>query len=173
MNPHGPVPCVWNGEAFEPLKRFAQHCDRVYAVGELYPLVVHEERSAESHKHYFAAVNEAWKNLPHDVTAERFPTAEHLRKWALIKAGYADVMPIACASRAEALRAAAMARGLDEFAVVAIVGATVQIYRAQSQSQRAMGKKAFQESKTRVLDIVAAMIGVDSATLTANTRRAA
>src|SRR5690349_16725152 len=100
-----PMAYQWTGEAMEPLPRFRRIADRVFVIGEEYALVEHKERSAASHAHYFAAVNEAWKNLSEEA-AERFPTADHLRKYALIKAGYRDERTVACASRAEALRVA-------------------------------------------------------------------
>jgi len=68
-----PIVCEWNGESFVPLKRFGPLCDRHYVVGETYPLVVQEQRSRASHNHYFAALHEAWANLP-EVLAERFAT---------------------------------------------------------------------------------------------------
>ena len=84
-----PVICAWDGEAFVPQKRFSHVCDKAFTIGQEYPLIVSEARSADSHSHYFASLSECWKNL-RDDDAERHPTAEHLRKFALIKCGYAD-----------------------------------------------------------------------------------
>lgn len=167
-----PLPYEWTGEAMVPLPRVATMADKEFVIGEMYRLAPYEERSANSHNHYFAALNEAWQNLPEDI-AERFPTAEHLRKWCLIKAGYRDERTIVASSKAEAQRIAAFVKPMDEFAVVAVKEATVIVATAKSQSHRAMGKKDFGESKQAVLEIAAEMIGRSPEMLTQHARRAA
>jgi hypothetical protein len=153
------MPFFWNGENFTPAgSHWARLADKHFVVGQVYPLEVREDRSQKSHSHYFASINEAWQNLPEDV-AERFPTSEHLRKFALIKAGYADERSIVCASKAEAQRIAAFVRPLDDFAIVAAREAVVCVWTAKSQSVRAMGRQDFQRSKDSVLDIIAGLIG--------------
>ena len=152
--------------------QLSRAADRHYVVGLSYRLVPHEERSMRSHRFYFASVGEAWKNLPEHL-AEQFPTSEHLRKFALIRAGYRDERSIVAASKAEAQRIAAFVRPIDGYAVVTVSEAVVRVYTAQSQSTRAMGKKAFGESKDRVLDIVAGMIGTSPGDLQRNAERAA
>lgn len=167
-----PILFQWSGEAMVPHARFARECDAAFVVGEVYRLAVQEHRSQASHNHFFAAVQEAWMNLPEDQ-AERFPTAEHLRKYALIRAGYRDERSIVCASKAEAQRIAAFIKPMDPFAIVTVSEAVVRVFTAQSQSTGAMGKKVFQESKNKVLDVLAEMIGVQPETLTRNVGRAA
>lgn len=169
-----PVPVIfqWDGEAMQALPRFAKLCDRQFVVGQTYTLVVREERSTASHGHFFASVNECWKNLPEDE-AERWPTAEHLRKWALVKTGYADERSIVCASAAEARRVAAFVRGFDEFAVIVASGPVVKVFTAKSQSERSMDKTEFQDSKTKVLELLSGMIGVTRKELQDNAGRSA
>lgn len=167
-----PILCTWHGDAFIPRSRFAKLCDKEFVVGQDYPLVVHEERSGQSHRHYFAAVHDGWQNLPEDVATD-FPTSEHLRKYALIKGGFCDRRSIVCASKAEALRVASFIEPMDEFAVVTVTEAAITVYTAQSQSQRAMGRKQFQASKVAVLDIIAGMVGVKPEQIEANARTAA
>lgn len=167
-----PLLATWDGESFVPLQRFAKLCDRELVVGEQHRIVIEEERSQASHNHFFAAISEAWKNLPDDL-AERFATPDHLRKFALIKSGYADERSVVCASKAEAQRVAAFIKPIDDYAVVVVNEATVRFFTAKSQSMKAMGKKDFTESKQAVLDTVASMIGVSADTLAANTSRAA
>lgn len=159
-----PLKYLWDGEAFQVLARHQSAADRQFTVGQTYQLDVGEERSAVSHSHYFAALNEAWSNLPDDL-AERFQTVEHLRKYALIKAGFFDERSIVCASKVEAVRMAGFIKPMDDFAIVATSEATVRVFTAKSQSMRAMGKEAFQDSKTKVLEIVADMIGSSRAQL--------
>lgn len=173
MTPRGaPIPTVfnWDGEAMVPLS--PRLADRQYVVGEQYRLAVEQERSQASHNFYFAAVHDAWMNLPVDVAVE-FANDTHLRKHALIKAGYCNKKSILCASNAAAIELAAYIKTFDEYAIVTIEGRMVTIFTAQSQSKAAMGKVKFEESKTKVLDIVAGMIGVTADTLRDNAGQAA
>ena len=157
-----PILCNFDGESFIPLQ--PRLADKHFTAGESYPLIVHEPRSHASHNHYFAVVADAHLNLPEDL-AERLPTPEHLRKYALIRAGYRDERSISCASKAEALRVAAFVKPMDEFAVVTVVEAVVTVYTAKSQSLRAMGARIFAESKEAVLAVLAGLIGIDPTTL--------
>lgn len=123
-----------------------------------------EHRSAKSHDHFFACVNEAWKSLPENM-ADDFPSPEHLRKWALIKAGFCSETRIVCANNAEAMTLAAKAKAMDKFSLVAIDGKLVTIWTADSQRKDAMGRQAFQEAKDRALDEISKLIGTNAATL--------
>lgn len=166
-----PLPFQWDGEAMRIRPSFQKRADELFCVGETYTLEVLEERSAASHRHYFAAVNEAWANLPEHLS-EQYPTAEHLRKGALIRAGYRDERSIVCASRAEALRVAGFIKPLDSYALVTVTEAVVRVFTAQSQSQKAMGKDLFLKSKADVLETLADMIGVQTAALHEHARAA-
>jgi hypothetical protein len=110
-------------------------------------------------------------NLP-DHLAQQFTSPEALRKFALVRAGYADSRTIVASSKAEAQRMAAFVRPLDTFAVVTVSDAAVTVWAARSQSARAMGKRDFQESKDKVLDVIAALIGTDPTTLAAHAGQA-
>lgn len=167
-----PLTFQWTGEAFQPVGRFAKECDRYFVVGERYQLIEHADRSQASHGHYFAALSEAWSNLP-EREAERHVTPEHLRKYALVKCGYADRQDFVANSKAEAMRLAAALRSVDDYAVITVSGNAVSRWTAQSQSMRAMGKKAFQDSKQAVLDYVASLVGVSSDELSSNAQKAA
>jgi hypothetical protein len=152
-----PLYYTWDGEALVP--RHPALCDRHLTVGEEYCLVEHHERSRRSHAHYFSCIHAAWLSIPEHL-ADRFPTSEALRKFALIKAGYADERSIVCASKAEAQRVAAFVKPMDTYAVVVVKEAVVSVFTAKSQSTKAMGRKVFQESKVAVLEYVADLIGV-------------
>lgn len=152
----------WSGEAMVPLR--PKLADQHFTVHERYPLEVREQRSSASHAHYFASIMNAWANLP-EAMAERWPSTEHLRKWALIQAGFRDERSIVCASKAEAQRVAAFIKPMDDYAVVLAKDAIVLVYTAKSQSMRAMGKKEFYESKEKVLDVLAGLLGTNAAEL--------
>lgn len=167
-----PITFTWDGEQMVPLQRFRRLCDREFVVGQTYPLVIEEERSANSHRHYFAAINEAWKNLPEDVAAH-FPTAESLRKRALIEAGYYHEEIIDCGTNEVAWNVAAFCGKRSDFALITVSGSLVLVRTAKSQSTRSMNKADFQASKTAVLEILAQMVGVSTDELGANADRAA
>jgi len=167
-----PLNCRWTGDAFVPIGRHAGEATQRCVIGQIYRLSEVSERSDATHNHYFAVVKEAWQNLPESM-AERFDSPEKLRKYALIKCGYADQRQIVCASKAEAQRLAAFIRPMDEYAIVLAQEAVVTVFTAQSQSYRAMGKAEFAESKNKVLDYVAALVGVQPAELEQNAGRAA
>jgi len=133
--------------------------DRDFVVGQVYRLAIEEERSDASHRHEFAEIRSIWENLP-EKWAEHFPTAEHLRKRALIETGWHTEQLIDVGTNAGALRVASYVRGAEEFAHVVVRGGYVVIRRPKSQSRRAMPRDEFQASKTAILEWCSALIGV-------------
>ncbi|HEV7319438.1 MAG TPA: hypothetical protein VGO04_12620 [Ensifer sp.] len=171
----GPVLLQWNGEAFQPANRhWVSQCDKRFVVGEFYTLAEHNDRSMNTHRHYFASVAEAWRNLPEHFAGLPFTeSAEHLRAYALIRTGYCDAHTIVCSSKAEASRMAAFIRPIDGFSIVDVKEATVTRYVAKSQSMKAMDKQEFQQSKVAVLDFLDDLIGVERGTTHRNAESAA
>ena len=168
-----PILCAWTGEAFSPAGRiWAKRADERFVVGQEYMVEAHEPRSLQSHNHFFAALADAWQNLPEQM-AETFASPDHLRRWALIKAGFRDERSIVCASKAEAKRLVAFIKPIDDYAVVVAHEAVVVVLTAKSQSMKAMGKRDFQASKDAVLQIVSDMIGSTTERLNQNAASAA
>jgi len=173
MSDSNPILAIWDGEHLTPASPYwAKKADEQYVIGERYLVEVQHERSIASHRAYFAQLNEAFMSLPEHI-AERFPSVEALRKFALIQTGHRDERSIVCSSRAEAARLAAFIRPMDDFAIVSVSEAVVVVMTAKSQSFRAMGKQAFNRSRDDVLNYVASLIGVPAETLQQNTGRAA
>jgi len=143
-----PLYFAWNGSAMEPLARFSRLAERSFTSGHAYRLIVEEERSVAAHKHYFAAVREAFMNLrePWDVA---FPNEDALRKYCLIKAGFCNVTKIVGSRRVP----------IDGYAIVLNEDGVTTVYQAKSQSMKAMGPAEFAKSKQAVLDILADMTG--------------
>ena len=170
-----PVLMKWHGDCFAPNgKHWADLCDRQFVVGENYLIEEHRERSGKSHRHYFACVFHAWSNLPETMAESPASwSPEHLRKYALIKAGYCDTQTYPCNSAAEAQRWAGRIRPLDDYAIVVVKGTVVVRYTAKSQSVKAMGSATFEESKKKVLAYLADLIGVDIAELSSTSQQAA
>jgi hypothetical protein len=146
-----------------PLARYERVCKRQYVEDQEYPLAPIEARSRASHSHFFAALQEGFDNLPEGE--QRWPTSEHFRKWALCMEGFCTEKTYDCQSHSHAMRLAAMIRGLSEFAVIVVRGNMVKIFEAESQSAAAMNKERFEDSKRKVLDRLASMIGVKQSEL--------
>ncbi|HEX5935899.1 MAG TPA: hypothetical protein VFY63_17195, partial [Pseudorhizobium sp.] len=154
-----PLPFIWTGEAFEPANRhWARKCDQRFVVGQTYTLDEIHVRSSATHAHYFAMLHDIWQSLP-ERYAEQFPTEEHMRKYALIRTGFHTMTQHACKSAAEAERLATVIRPYDSYQLVTVRDSVVTVYHAISQDYRSMDKKAFAESKEKVLDWCASLIG--------------
>ncbi len=153
-----PMYFQWNGEAMVP--RSARAADEAFVIGQYYRMAEVEERSEISHRHEFAFLREAWKNLP-DNLAPLYPSPEHLRKRALIASGWYNEQVVDAGSNAVAIRMASIARGYDEFALISVSDNLVVIRTAKSQSRKAMNKQDWQASKTAILETVSEMLGVD------------
>jgi hypothetical protein len=153
-------PCAfeWDGEVMKPLN--ARRADAYYTVGERYLLAPVNQRSDISHKHEFAWLREAWMSLPESL-ADQYPTTEHLRKRALIDAGFYDESITDVGSNAAALRVASAFRAIDDFSLVIVRGPIVVRRTAKSQSRRAMGAAEFQRSKTAIMEVIAGILGVE------------
>jgi len=177
MSAPAPILFQWDGEAMHPGNgRAAKLCDEVFVVGYRYALIEHEEASDASRRHYFAIIREAWKNLPERIAGEAYAISpEHLRKYALIRCGYAHAFPKVFASVQAAREAAAFIPAThDEFIMATVDGATVTILKARSQKRgpRGMNKGEFQKSKDAVMGFLANLIGVDEPSLIAAGARA-
>jgi hypothetical protein len=163
MTSAGAVEMYWDpdADALRPTGGWLTRARRTFTAGEVYQIAHQEPRSQNSHNHFFASVEEAWKNLPEDQ-AERFPTDKHLRTYALIRTGWHNRQEVACGSRAAALELAKIIKGLDTFAVVDVPqdGTVAAVFTARSQSQAAMGREDFQKSKDDVLAYLENVIGV-------------
>lgn len=121
-----------------------------------------KQRSDASHRGYFAELHELYLMMPHSVT-ERL-NFEQFRKHALIKTGHRDEASYSCATRAEAERWAERLRRLvSDYAIIAITGTTVIVWQAKSQSMRAMGKTAFQQSRDDVTAYAHSLLGTSAA----------
>ncbi|GGD11822.1 hypothetical protein [Aureimonas glaciei] len=160
-----PLVYQWDGEAMRPISPFlAKQADRQFVIGERYRLAEEQERSAKSHSHEFAWLKEAWENLP-ERYANDFPSPEHLRKRALIDAGFYDEQIADAGSNAAAIRMARFIGSREEFSVCVVRGPLVIVRTAKSQSRRTMKADEFQRSKTAIMEVVADLLGTDPKTL--------
>lgn len=160
-----PLPYEWTGDSWKIMPGFQRQADERFVIGERMRLEPVEERSEISHSHQFAWLREAWASLPFDL-AMLHPTPEHLRKWALIQAGFCKVTDYACMFKTEARRlAASLRQQTDEYAVVIVQDTIVRVVKPESQSRKAMGNDRFKASKEAILNIVSGLLDVPAATL--------
>lgn len=161
MSAEKPIMFHWDGEAMVPATpHWQRECDQRFVVGEAYTLEEIHARSHASHAHYFAVLKSIWDSLP-DELRPQFGNPEILRKRALIRTGYHTMQQHVCKSAAEADRLAAVIRPYDDYQIVETQGCIVTVYHAFSQDMRSMDRAMFQESKERVLDWCADLIGAD------------
>lgn len=152
------IPCVWDGEAFRPRGHaHAARCRERYGVGEVVMIEAQAERSWRSHNHQFAEIRDLWASLPESLSEAPYAVSpDALRKHALIATGHCDVETIDAGNKAAAERVAAyvgaLATKAHGYSIVRTEGPIVRCWTPQSQSVRAMGGKAFQKSKTDVLE---------------------
>ena len=167
MTERAPIECHWDndGQVFRPTSPYqARRAAKDYGDGEVVRLVELPERSTASHQHFFASVEDAHASLP-PLMAERFPSPEHLRKYALVKSGHCYSDSMVCSSHAEAARIASFVRARDEFSLVTVSKNVVTRYVPKSQSYRSMGKEEFAKSKDDVLRVIAELLDVSKSEL--------
>lgn len=165
-----PILVRFDGENFVPsnvpmLRRAIQHFEK----DATYAIEFKDGPSDLSRRHLMACIGSAWRNLK-ETDQDRWPSPEHLRKWATVRAGYSTERHVVCESAQVAKEVAVLARSLDEFAVITLKGNVVRVYTAQSMSRRpgAMDRATFGTAKTVILGIVSDLIGVDATTLATN-----
>src|SRR5262245_31093180 len=103
--PGVPLLYAWPGDPMERLPYFRRMARAQFKGGAVDRLEQAEQRSADSHRQYVAAINEAWQNMHEDIR-HRWTSPEELRKWALSYTGWRDVRTYVARTRAEAMRVA-------------------------------------------------------------------
>lgn len=170
--------CVEGGEVrrmsvMVPHARFGALCKRQFEVAEDYVLGPVDGIPSRSRAPLFIAARDAWNNLPEEDT--RFPSDEHLRKKALVMAGWAYHHQAPFETVEDAKAHAIGLRRVDEYAVIVRKGCVVDCWIAKSISAGTPGltKEKFQEVKTKALDWMATLARTTRAELEANAGRAA
>lgn len=153
------ITCIWDGEAFRPIKRFHNICAANFVIGATYDAEFVEQRSMRNHRHYFADLRTAWLNLPETISGE-FPTPEHLRARGLIETGCRDEFRFVGATSKDAATAVAACTRGNDYAVVSINDRAAVVFIPKSQSLKAMGNVDFKASKQAVLDWSWSLVGL-------------
>ena len=157
---------AWRDGMMVPHERFAQLCERQFVEGQDYALTVIEEVSGKSRAHLFAVIRDTWMSLPEND--KRFPSSEHLRKWALVQVGHSTETDFVLDTVRDAKATALALRKADEYAIIILSGKVVKLCTAKSLSGPDAKHEKFQEVKTKVMDLLASLTGVDAATLSSN-----
>lgn len=162
----GEITYTWTDDgAFVPLPRFAAECAQ-FVVGGRYRLAAIEERSKRTHDHFMAQVEDMWGTLPEYLTM-RWPSPEHLRKWALICSGFCHQTEYAMSTPEDAARLDRAIRAQDEYAIVLVRDSTAIVFTAKTQrlirNGGEMDRKEFQASKQAVFDVIGRQLDVTRA----------
>lgn len=165
-----------------PVVRYRNVAKRAYHLGAEYPLVIQETRSRAAHNRYFAALNEAFDNLPEGIAA-RWQNFDHFRKWLLIESGWYTEKEFAFHGRTAKRDAHRLSTFIrtdteEEYLRIWVTEVNPTLYkvivrRAKSQDHQHMDKQAFKESSDAVLELASHFIQVPKGKLLKNAGRAA
>ena len=160
------IVCGWVNGRLIPAARFMKQCREAFVDGELYIVEVHHHRDWIGHKAYFGKIGQLYKNWPEQYERQ-FDSAEHLRAWALIRTGHRVERQYVCASKAEAVRQAAVLRSEKPYTEISVNENVVVVWEALSQHSTAMGAKAFASSSNDVVAFLCDLVGTTEEELTA------
>lgn len=180
--------CVEGGvvervKAMVPSSRYSRVASKQFTLDAEYPLEIVQYRSMASHNQYFAAVSDAFDNLPEKL-APSFPSDTHLRKWALIQCGHFKQKETEWDTRHDAMRHATYVRTKEVYSRINVEkvprviedGAerwVVIVREPLSQDFASMSKAEFEQSKRDVLELLESIINVPKGALMKNAGRSA
>lgn len=118
------------------------------------------EQSDAARRRFFAIMRDAHANMP-DHWRTLLPSPEHLRKFILCRTGHCDSTATTCGNKKMAANVAALARKLDAFAVVDVVGSIVTVATARSMRKRACPKAVFMPLSEKAYAYLNEMLGYD------------
>ena len=167
-----PVVCVWDGEHFIPLPRFRALCDQQFVVHAEYPLIPSEERAMSHHRGYFAALHDAWMNLPEEDHG-RWPSSEHFRSWLLVETGFCTETDYVMDNEKGARRLAMDLRRMNPYSIIRVSGNVVKHFEPESQAVASANKERFGMQTKAVLELAASMARTTPAELKKNAGRSA
>ncbi len=122
------------------------------------------------HRGYFAAIRDAWDNLPEE-DAGRFPSPEHLRAWALVETGFCTQTDYVMNTEKDARRLAADLRRMNPYSILRVSGNVVRHFEPESQAVASANKERFAAQTKAVLDLCASMARTTPAQLKRESRR--
>src|SRR3990172_8166105 len=129
---------------------------------------VAKPRSPDDHRRFFGLIAAAFHHWPEDHEFQP-DTAEHLRAWLLIKAGYRTVTPIECEwldnqtalARLVALAIEGALRAQKGYSFVRVHGDRIAVFAARSIDWETLDQKAFAPVREAVEGVIKAETGLD------------
>ncbi len=161
-----PLPFEWDGNVLRPVERYRALAERQFRAGQTYVLEPHDPISHRERRFYHASIKDAWDNLSPEMQ-KHFPTADRLRKWALVQANWRIQNFITCESEASAARHAAFLIKADDHGEMFVDhrGDVVRVFKARTQKvgdpdDGYMTPEEWKRSKDDVLTILSGTLGV-------------
>ena len=111
-------------------------------------------------KRFFAQIRDVHSNL-RDEHRQRWPSAEIMRKHALINVGYCDSMQVAAGSKAAAPRIADAFKHMDRYCLVDVRDSVLTVFTARSMSRNSLRKPQFHEVAEAALHWIFQQTGID------------
>lgn len=111
-------------------------------------------------KRFFAKLRDVHSNLS-PRHAQRWPSAEVLRKHALIAAGHCDTMTVAAGSKAAVEPLVEAFKAMDRYCIVVPSGTVLTIYRARSMSRKHLLRPQFHEVAEKCFAWIESQTGID------------
>ena len=152
----------WDGEGFFLPTVSKMKCKETLKPGETVALEIKRPRHLAMHRRFMAMVTDYHDNLPESLANAPFAASpDHLRKYALIRCGFADTITHTAKSEAEARRVEETFQSMrgDTFALVYRQGLIVYRSVALSQAFAKMNQKQFRESSERIEEFLATLVG--------------
>jgi 6-phosphofructokinase len=133
-------------------------------------------RSVEQHRRFFSLMRAAFTNWP-ETHERQFSSEEELRKYLTMKAGHRELtarIPLTGIRKEQAVvLAEAAIRAAAAYAVAAVHGSELIIWKPKSIAFHKLGHLAFCELNSAVDEILLAEIGISGDELLQETERAA
>ncbi|MBS0369030.1 MAG: hypothetical protein JSS57_07515 [Proteobacteria bacterium] len=146
--------------AFVPVRGVARVVASKYEAGLGYLLEPAVLGSTPFERMFWAVLQNGWSQLRESEHAT-YPTSEHFRKRALIKAGFYRMSEAVFDTPADAARAGAIAQMDDEYSVVLVKGEVMRRFTAMSMKVRnKKDRDNFRTMADAVLALLADKIGV-------------
>lgn len=138
-----------------PQGRFTAMCERQFDLNGAYALGPVDGVGGTSRAPLFIESEKAWENLPEEDT--RFPSPEHIRHMALVKAGWAHHTQAIMDTPKDAKDHAKGLRKVAEYAVIVVKGCVVDCWIPKSIASGQITGAEWKVVKPKALDWIATL----------------
>lgn len=164
-----------------PAAAYRRKAEAQYQDAANYTLAPVEARSRAAHNRYFAALNDAFSNLPETISA-RWQNADHFRKWILIEVNEYREKDFTFEGRNAKQQADALAIHFrvdgEDYARVWVTQVGPEKWKviarwAKSQDHQSMNKVDFKATSDKVVEYAENLLGTPRGTLMREAGRSA